>query len=393
MKIGITCYPTYGGSGAVATELGIQLAGRGHEVHFVSYAQPFRLGHFRERVYFHEVEMEKYPLFEHPPYSLALAVALHETARKHELDLLHVHYAIPHATSAWIAREMLAPDREVPVVTTLHGTDITLVGLHPSFHSIVRFSILRSQGITAVSEFLREETVRDFGVPSERIRVIPNFIDPEVYRPGKEPCHRATLAPEGEKILMHVSNFRPVKRVTDVVEVFARVRRRVGARLVLVGDGPDRPRAQERAEELDVAEHVTFLGKHASVDELLACCDLFLLPSENESFGLAALEAMASGAPVVASRVGGIPELVPDGEAGFLLAVGDVEGMADAAVHVLADEERFSAFREAARAHAVEHFGADRLVPRYEAYYREVVAGGGAPAVPAGEGSASRGAP
>ncbi|HSR40800.1 MAG TPA: N-acetyl-alpha-D-glucosaminyl L-malate synthase BshA [Longimicrobiales bacterium] len=387
MKIGITCYPTYGGSGAVATELGIQLAERGHEVHFVSYAQPFRLGHFRERVYFHEVEMEQYPLFEHPPYSLALAVALHETARKEELDLLHVHYAIPHATSAWIAREMLAEDRLVPVVTTLHGTDITLVGLHPSFHSIVRFSILRSQGITAVSKFLRDETVRDFGVPEDRIEVIPNFIDPEVYRPGKEPCHRATLAPEGEKILMHVSNFRPVKRVVDVVEIFARVRREVAARLVFVGDGPDRPRAQERADELGVADAVTFLGKHASVDELLACCDLFLLPSENESFGLAALEAMASGAPVVASRTGGIPELVPDGEAGYLLPVGDVEGMADAAIRVLRDEGRLRGFREAARRLAVERFSAERLVPRYEAYYRSVLEGASVAAETAAVGS------
>ncbi|HZD04182.1 MAG TPA: N-acetyl-alpha-D-glucosaminyl L-malate synthase BshA, partial [Longimicrobiales bacterium] len=232
MKIGITCYPTYGGSGALATELGIHLAERGHEVHFVSYAQPFRLGGFRERVYFHEVEMEQYPLFEHPPYSLALAVALHATAQKAELDLLHMHYAIPHATSAWIAQEMLGGERWLPVVTSLHGTDITLVGLHPSFHSITSFSILRSQGITAPSEFLRAETVRNFGVAADRIEVIPNFVDPDVYHPGKEPCHRATLAPEGEKILMHVSNFRPVKRVVDAVEAFYRIQRAIPSRLV-----------------------------------------------------------------------------------------------------------------------------------------------------------------
>ena len=372
MKIGITCYPTYGGSGAVATELGIQLAERGHEVHFVSYAQPFRLGRFRERIFFHEVEMEPYPLFEHAPYSLALSVALHETAQKKGLDLLHVHYAIPHATSAWIAREMLMAERSLPVVTTLHGTDITLVGLHPSFHTITRFSILQSQGLTAVSEYLRDETVRDFGVPTERIQVIPNFIDPDLYRPGKEPCHRATLAAEGERILMHVSNFRPVKRVEDVIEVFHRVQLKLSSRLVMVGDGPERPRAMDRAEQLGIDHKVTFLGKHASVDELLSCCDLFLLPSESESFGLAALEAMASGAPVLASRVGGLPELVPTG-AGFLLPVGDVDGMAEAAVDLLSDDERLKEAREMARTFAVERFSAEKIVPHYEAYYRAVI--------------------
>ena len=234
MKIGITCYPTYGGSGAVATELGLALAKRGHEVHFVSYAQPFRLDHFRERVFFHEVEMEDYPLFEHPPYSLALAVALHDTALKHELDLVHVHYAIPHATSAWIAHEMLGEERDLKIVTTLHGTDITLVGLHPSFHPITRFSILKSHGLTAVSEFLKRETVRDFTVPEERIEVIPNFVDTTVYRPGLEPCHREALAPEGEKIVMHISNFRAVKRAEDVVSVFAKLTAKLPSRLVLI---------------------------------------------------------------------------------------------------------------------------------------------------------------
>lgn len=377
MKIGITCYPTYGGSGAVATELGIHLAERGHEVHFVSYAQPFRLDRFRERIYFHEVEMEQYPLFEHPPYSLALAVAIHATAQKHGLDLVHVHYAIPHATSAWIAREMLE-ERELPVVTTLHGTDITLLGIHPSFHAITRFSIERSQGLTAVSRYLADETVRDFGIGSERIEVIPNFIDPAVYHPGKEPCHRATLSPEGEKILMHVSNFRAVKRVPDCVDVLAKVRARVPARLVLVGDGPERPRVLERAEELGVAEHVLFLGKHQSVDELLACADVFLLPSENESFGLAALEAMASGAPVVASRVGGLPEVVPSDDVGSLLPVGDVDGMAAAALELLLDDARWKRVSAAGRAWAVDAFSSERVVPRYEEYYRRVLAGGGA---------------
>jgi N-acetyl-alpha-D-glucosaminyl L-malate synthase BshA len=358
----------------VATELGLRLAGRGHEVHFISYAQPFRLERFQERVFFHEVEMEQYPLFEHPPYSLALAVAIHAAAQREGLDLVHVHYAIPHATSAWVARQMLAEtDDELPVVTTLHGTDITLLGIHPSFQSITRFSILGSQGLTAVSEWLADETVRDFGVPRERIEVIPNFIDAELYRPGLEPCHRATLAPGGEKILMHVSNFRKVKRVPDCVEILARVRREIPARLVLVGDGPERSRIQERAEELGVDEHVLFLGKHQSVHELLSCADLFLLPSENESFGLAALEAMACGAPVVASRSGGLPEVVPHGVGGFLRPTGEVEAMASDALEILADEARGDEIRAAAREHAVTHFSAEGVVPRYEAYYRSVI--------------------
>jgi N-acetyl-alpha-D-glucosaminyl L-malate synthase BshA len=377
VKIGITCYPTYGGSGAVATELGLQLAERGHEVHFVSYAQPFRLGHFRERVFFHEVEMEDYPLFEHPPYSLALAVAIHDTALREGLDLMHVHYAIPHATSAWVARKMMAPDRDLPIVTTLHGTDITLVGLHPSFHAITRFSIMRSQGLTAVSDFLREETIRDFAVPRNRIRVIPNFIDIDTWRPDKEPCHRATLAPGGEKIVMHVSNFRPVKRVEDVIDVFARICEKVDARLVLIGDGPERPRAMDRAEELGVTPRILFLGKHASVDELLACADLFLLPSETESFGLAALEAMACGAPVVASRVGGLPEVVVHGESGYLFPVGSVEEMAAAGIEILLDADHHKALSEAGRQVAVERFSATSVVPLYEAFYEDIVKASG----------------
>ncbi len=379
MRIGITCYPTYGGSGAIATELGISLAERGHEVHFVSYAQPFRLGHFRERVFFHEVEMEQYPLFEHAPYSLALAVEQHRVAERVGLDLMHVHYAIPHATSAWIAQQMLAEEGgNLPVVTTLHGTDITLLGLHPSFHRITRFSIEHSDGITAVSDFLADETARDFGVDRGRIQVVPNFIDPEIYHPGKEPCHRAALAPDGEKILMHVSNFRPVKRVEDVVRIYARVRGRLPARLVFVGDGPERPRALQVAEELGVADGVLFLGKHASVDELLSCADLFLLPSESESFGLAALEAMACGAPVVATRVGGLPEVVVEDEVGHLLGVGDVDGMAEAAIRILSDPQLHRRMSAAGHAHAVAAFAKERVVPRYEAVYQSVLAGVGA---------------
>jgi len=384
VKIGITCYPTYGGSGAVATELGLKLAEQGHEVHFVSYAQPFRLTGFRERVYFHEVEMDQYPLFEHPPYSLALAVAIHDAARKHDLDLFHVHYAIPHATSAWVAREMLEGALDLPLVTTLHGTDITLVGQHPSFQSITRFSILRSQGLTAVSEFLRAETVRHFDVPAQRIEVIPNFIDTDFFHRDKEPCHRATLAPEGEKIVMHISNFRPVKRIHDVVEVFARLAERIPARLVLVGDGPERPRAEGRARELGVEDRTTFLGKHASVDELLACADLFLLPSESESFGLAALEAMACGCPVVASRAGGIPEVVEDGRGGLLFPVGDVEAMGEAGAAILGDDGKWASFSREARATAEERFSVEKVVPRYEAFYRRVVDGEGGEGTPEG---------
>jgi N-acetyl-alpha-D-glucosaminyl L-malate synthase BshA len=375
MKIGITCYPTYGGSGAVATELGLDLAERGHEIHFISYAQPFRLEHFRERIFFHEVEMDQYPLFEHPPYSLALAVAIHDTARNQGLDLVHVHYAIPHATSAWVAGEMLKGERELKIVTTLHGTDITLVGLHPSFQAITQFSILQSHGLTAVSEFLKQRTMEDFSVPGDRIRVIPNFIDPRIFRRDKEPCHRATLAPHGERIIMHISNFRPVKRIPDVVEVFARINREVPSRLVMVGDGPERPRAVERAQELGVTDQILFLGKHQSVDELLACADLFLLPSKNESFGLAALEALACGTPVIASEMGGLPEVVRHGETGFLFPLGSVEEMAESGVSLLKDQDLWARFSQAARADSVERFSNDKILPLYEGLYRDVVNG------------------
>ena len=373
MKIGITCYPTYGGSGAVATHLGLELAERGHEVHFISYDQPFRLAHFHERIFFHEVEMEDYPLFKHPPYSLALAVALHDAVRKHELDLVHVHYAIPHATSAWVACEMLKGERDLKIVTTLHGTDITLVGLHPSFQAITQFSILRSHGLTAVSDFLKRETVRDFSVPESRIEVVPNFVDTRIYRPGLEPCHRATLAPDGEKIVMHISNFRPVKRVEDVVEIFARVLGEIPSRLVLVGDGPDLPRARVRVEELGIRDRVVFLGEYTPVQELLSCSDLFLLPSMSESFGLAALEAMACGSPVVASRVGGLPEVIMDGETGYLCEAGDIDEMAAASIKILSDDKHRKELSDAGRAFAVKHFSSECIVPQYEEYYRRIL--------------------
>jgi len=339
----------------------------------VTYAQPFRLVGLHERVFYHEVEMEDYPLFEHPPYSLALAVALHDAARREELDVLHMHYAIPHAASAFLAREMLKNERDIDIVTTLHGTDITLLGQHPSFHAITRFSILQSDGLSAVSQFLKDETVRRFSVPAERIDVIPNFVDTEVWRRDREPCHRSKLAPADKKIVMHVSNFREVKRVQDVVEVFAKMRRQVDARLVLVGEGPDRPRALKQAADLGLGEDVLYLGRHASVEELLACADLFLLPSASESFGLAALEAMSCGTPVIASNAGGLPEVVEDGVSGFLLPVGATDQMAEAGVRVLTDEKLRKEMRAASRRIAVEKFSADAIVPQYEALYERVL--------------------
>lgn len=376
MKIGITCYPTYGGSGAVATELGIKLAERGHEVHFISYAQPFRLTTFHDRLFYHEVAVHTYPLFEYPPYSLSLAVEIHSVARQHELDLLHAHYAIPHATAAWTAREMLrAEGGDLPIVTTLHGTDITLVGQDPSFFSITKFSVEQSDGLTAVSQFLRDETYRAFGCARCDIRAIPNFVDPDVYDRSRYDCRSSVLAPGGEKILMHISNFRKVKRVGDVVRVFARVREECDARLVLVGDGPERPVAIEAADELGVSDHVVFLGKLESVAELLARADLLLLPSEQESFGLVALEAMASGAPVIGTTGSGLTEVVEDRRTGYLHPVGDVEAMGRSAVGLLKDPAAWAEFSAASRARAVTLFGVDRIVPMYEDFYREVIAG------------------
>ena len=374
MRIGITCYPTYGGSGAVATELGIELAERGHEVHFISYAQPFRLTGFHDRLFYHEVDVHTYPLFEYPPYSLSLAVQLHAVAKQHDLDLIHAHYAIPHATAAWTAREMLRVEgRDLPIVTTLHGTDITLVGQDPSFRTITKFSLERSDGLTAVSQYLRDETYRAFECPQCDIRVIPNFVDPEVYDRTRYECSSTALAPHGEKILMHVSNFRRVKRVDDVVRVFGRVRERISAQLVLIGDGPDRPLAQEMAERLGIAEHVLFLGKLDSVAELLSRADVLLLPSEQESFGLVALEAMACGAPVIGTSGSGLAEVVDDGRTGHLHPVGEIDAMAESALALLIDRERWSRFSAAARDRAVENFSMHEIVPMYEAYYREVI--------------------
>ena len=372
MKIGITCYPTYGGSGAVATELGIALARRGHEVHFVTYQQPFRLPSFLPRIYFHEVEVVRYPLFEYPPYDLALAVRMHEVVLAHGLDLLHVHYAIPHATSAWIAKEMLEGARpDIRILTTLHGTDITIVGQDPSFHAITKFSIEKSDGLTAVSRYLQRETVDAFGCVGCDIRVIPNFVDPEVYDRARYAGALAASFDGDRKVLLHVSNFREVKRVTDVVRVFARVNAEVPSTLVMVGDGPDRIDAEREARALGVERQVHFLGKLEAVAPLLASADLFLLPSASESFGLSALEALASGVPVIGSRVGGLPEVVRDGETGVLRPVGDVEGMAAAAVAILRTPDRWHAMSTLAAADARERFAIDSVVAQYEAFYEE----------------------
>ena len=375
MKVGITCYPTYGGSGAVATELGIALAARGHEVHFVTYKQPFRLPTFLPRVFFHEVDVGRYPLFEFPPYDLALAVRMHEVVREHGLDLLHCHYAIPHATSAWITKQMLKEEkRDIKVVTTLHGTDITIVGQDPSFHSITKFSIEKSDALTAVSNYLQRETLTAFGCTACRIDVIPNFIDPKVYDRGRYDGQQMRAQFDGNrKVLMHISNFRPVKRVPDIIATFAEVNRTIESVLIMVGDGPERHDAEQQSRQLGVDNHVHFLGKIESVAPLLAAADLFLLPSNAESFGLSALEALASGTPVIGTNVGGLPEVVRDGETGVLCGVGDVAGMSNAAIELLRDPKKWQSMSQAAAADARERFAMDEIVERYEAMYTQAI--------------------
>jgi L-malate glycosyltransferase len=376
MNVGITCYPTYGGSGAVATELGIALAARGHEVHFITYRHPFRLPRFLPRIYLHEVDVGKYPLFEYPPYDLALAVRMHEVVRSHKLDLLHVHYAIPHATSAWIAKEMLRKDGDdITVITTLHGTDITLVGQDRSFYPITRFSIEKSDRITAVSEYLRRETIAAFGCTGCDVEVIHNFVDGEVYRRSRYPAQLREVAGD-KRVLIHVSNFRSVKRVRDVVRIFARVHKEIPSVLVMVGDGPDRADAEEEVREQGLTQAVFFLGKIDAVAPLLASSDLFLLPSQTESFGLSALEALACGVPVVGSQTGGLPEVVREGVTGMLRPAGDVDAMVHAAVAILSDPSRWRSMSAAAAADARERFSRDAIVARYEALYADAVASG-----------------
>ena len=378
MRIGITCYPTYGGSGVVATELGIELSALGHEIHFISYSQPFRLSGRDGGVFYHEVPVSSYPLFEFPPYDLALASRMAEVAELYELDLLHVHYAIPHSVSALLARQMLAVrHRRLPFVTTLHGTDITLVGIDRSYLPITRYAIQESDGVTSISQYLKDKTLVDFGITRE-IAVVPNFVNCDVYAPVRDEGERATarkhLVGTDEPILIHLSNFRPVKRVVDVVKVFAQVNRAIPSQLVLVGDGPDRSAAEWLAHDLGIQGRVHFLGKQDRVNELLPLADLMLMPSQLESFGLAALEAMACKVPPIATRVGGVPELIDHDETGLLYGVGEVDEMAQGAIGLLKGRDRLQEMREAARRTAQKRYCATLVVPQYVKYYESVLA-------------------
>lgn len=370
MKIGITCYPTFGGSGTVATELGHELAKRGHQIHFITYSLPYRLNVYDENIFFHEVTLMAYPLFEYPPYSLALAAKMAEVAERENLDLLHVHYAIPHAVCAFLAKQLLGT-RKLKVITTLHGTDITLVGNDTSFYSITKWSLEQSDGVTAVSKYLRDETTRQFCCEDE-IVVIPNFIDARQFNRENSPLEREHFASKREKIICHISNFRPVKRVSDVIKIFARIQSKVAAKLLLVGDGPDCSHAQSLSQELNVSDKVMFLGRQDSVAELLAITDLLLLPSEKESFGLAALEAMSCEVPVIASNAGGLPELIKNGETGFLAAVGDVAAMARSGIQILSDENLHKNLGERSRERVLKHFTTDFVVPMYEDLYQRL---------------------
>ena len=371
MKIGITCYPTYGGSGVVATELGLELAARGHEVHFISYAVPVRMTEASERIHFHEVEMLNYPLFDHPPYTLALATQMYNVAVNESLDLLHVHYAIPHSVSAYLARAMLKPGK-LPFVTTLHGTDITLVGMDRSYLPITRFSIEESDAVTAISDYLRQVTVREFEV-QRAVDVIPNFVNCEVFRPMDGRARRKEFATDQEKIVVHLSNFRPVKRIPDVIEIFDLVRRQVPAKLLLIGDGPERATAEWLVREKGLTHDVIFQGKQNQVQELLSFADVLLLPSELESFGLAALEGMACGVPAVCSKVGGLPEVITDGVEGYLVPPRDVETMAARALEILTSPERHKQMSKAARQRALAQFCSTKIIPLYEKLYQRVL--------------------
>jgi len=371
VKIGITCYPTYGGSGIVATELGIELAERGHEVHFISYALPMRLNRSYSKIQFHEVEVNTYPLFDHPPYALALATKMAEVAEAKGLDLLHCHYAIPHSVSAFLAKSMLSP-RRLPVVTTLHGTDITLVGADRSYLPITRFSIDQSDGVTAVSRFLKDATINVIGAKKD-IEVIYNFVNCHKYVPSSNQQQKDYFAPNGEKILIHVSNFRAVKRPTDVVEIFCRVQEKLPAVLLMVGDGPERSSAEWSAQNNGIEKKVHFLGKQDNIEELIGIADLLLLPSETESFGLVALEAMACEVPVVASRVGGLPEVLSDGLDGFLVEPRDTKSMAERAIEILSDGARRLEMGRHARETAHSRFCSTKIIPSYEAFYRKIL--------------------
>jgi len=373
MKIGIVCYPTYGGSGVVATELGKALADKGHEVHFITYKQPFRLDHFSNNLFYHEVNIADYPLFDYAPYETVLASKLVDVTKYQGLDLIHVHYAIPHASAAYLAKQILLEEGiNIPVITTLHGTDITLVGKDATYAPVVTFSINKSDGVTAVSQNLKEETYQHFKIKRD-IEVIPNFIDFQRFSKTNKEHFRKAIAPDGEKIMIHVSNFRKVKRVRDVVKVFKQVVSQVPSKLLLVGDGPERPHVEQLCRELEICNNVRFLGKQEAVEELLAISDLFMIPSGSESFGLAALEAMACEVPVISSNVGGLPEINIHGQTGFLSNVGDVDDMAKHSIALLSDPDMLSQFRKNAYAQA-QKFALANILPMYENYYERIVA-------------------
>jgi L-malate glycosyltransferase len=371
MRIGIVCYPTFGGSGVLATELGMALSGKGHEVHFISYQQPVRLS-FHPNIYYHEVTVQNYPLFDFPPYETALTSTLVHVITNNNLDLLHVHYAIPHASAAYFAREILKKQgREIPFITTLHGTDITLVGRDQTYAPVVTFSINESDAITAVSNNLREETYRHFQIEKD-IQVIPNFVDTSRFHQTNKEHFKKMLAPNGERILAHVSNFRKVKRVEDVIKVFEKVHEKIPSKLLMIGDGPERQSAEELCKTLKVCHDIRFLGKQEQMDEILSIADLFILPSEYESFGLSALEAMACGVPVISTNAGGLPEINVNGKTGYLSAVGDVEDMTKHSLYILEDEERLKEFKDAAITHA-RTFEKSHIIPLYEKLYDEVL--------------------
>jgi N-acetyl-alpha-D-glucosaminyl L-malate synthase BshA len=371
MNIGITCYPVLGGSGVVATELGIKLAQRGHQVHFIAYSMPFRLPHYLENLFFHQVEVSGYPLFKYPPYTLTLATKMAEVSALWSLDILHVHYAIPHATAAYLAKRILKKDNP-KVITTLHGTDITLVGNDKSFFHITKFSIEESDGVTAVSEFLKKKTKEEFVLDRE-IEVIPNFVETKKFDLSKSSSQRDRFAHKDEKILMHMSNFRPVKRIDDVIRVFYLVNQKIPSKLILVGDGPESSKALSLVQKLKVAERTIFLGEQSAVENIISMADLFLLPSDSESFGLAALEAMSCGVPVIGTNTGGLPEVVINGETGYLTNLGDVDFMAKKGVELLADEGKLNRFKQNARKVAVEKFDSDLIMPLYERYYHRIL--------------------
>ena len=371
MKIGIVCYPTFGGSGVVATELGKALAKEGHEIHFITYSQPSRLDFLNENLFYHEVDFRSYPLFEYAPYELALASKMVSVVKNEKLDLLHVHYAIPHASAAYMAKQILKTEGiYIPVVTTLHGTDITLVGKDPSYEPVVTFSINQSDGVTSVSEDLKKETYEFFRITRD-IEVIPNFIDLEKFKKQKKDHFKKAICPNGEALIVHTSNFRKVKRIKDVVDIFFNIQKEIPAKLLMIGDGPERAKAEKQAHDLGIAHDVRFLGKQEAVEEVLSVADLFLMPSEKESFGLAALEAMACEVPVISSNTGGLPELNVQGITGFMSNVGDVEDMTRNALHIL-NKDHLPSFKANALKRAKE-FDISKILPLYENYYNKIL--------------------